>query len=493
MFKTLAFTLFVACVTFSSCKKDEEKTYSVVVTVNDPAMGVVNNVNDDYKENTEISLYATAQDGYHFVQWSDLNTENPRTIVVTKNISLIAIFAEGNGPGPGGLTNPETLSGSMSENRTLKDLGLPIDYIIDGTFYVEGNALLTIEDSVTIAFTGVDGKIVVTENAGLKMIGTAESPIVFQGPINNFNKGSWEGIVYNSSRPDNQMEYVIMKNGGSYDDGAVLNVESGAKLTVKNCTIDGSLGNGFKIYDAKSVTFENNLIKNIDKYPLFLEHNEYVNFLGTGNTFSDNGQNYILLNYNWISEDVTFNKQLIPYLFNSELTLDNAIMNVNAGVTLLFKANNDFDIEESAYIKAEGTAEEPIFIGGLDNEAGYWDGIYFNGRNTNQGGSFFKYTIISGAGSDEDNATLTLGYEAAKLTLENVTIENSTTYGIKASKIKWDDIIGNNVRDWSQLENATNVTFTNCAKGNIYHSTLNPGEEEIEANHIFNSIDDILN
>ena len=39
-------------------------------------------------------LYATANYGYHFVQWSDGNTNNPRTIVNINNVSLQAIFAK---------------------------------------------------------------------------------------------------------------------------------------------------------------------------------------------------------------------------------------------------------------------------------------------------------------------------------------------------------------------------------------------------------------
>ena len=42
---------------------------------------------------TKITLTATANEGYHFVQWSDNNTENPRTITVTADVTLTAEFA----------------------------------------------------------------------------------------------------------------------------------------------------------------------------------------------------------------------------------------------------------------------------------------------------------------------------------------------------------------------------------------------------------------
>ena len=47
-----------------------------------------------YREGEQVTLRATADKGYVFVQWSDLNTENPRTITMTSDITLSAIFEE---------------------------------------------------------------------------------------------------------------------------------------------------------------------------------------------------------------------------------------------------------------------------------------------------------------------------------------------------------------------------------------------------------------
>ena len=45
-----------------------------------------------YAEGTEITLTATPNERYQFTQWSDGNTENPRTLVVTQDMSLVAHF-----------------------------------------------------------------------------------------------------------------------------------------------------------------------------------------------------------------------------------------------------------------------------------------------------------------------------------------------------------------------------------------------------------------
>ena len=46
-----------------------------------------------YTENDNATLIAIPNLGYHFIQWSDGNTENPRTITVTEDITLTAEFA----------------------------------------------------------------------------------------------------------------------------------------------------------------------------------------------------------------------------------------------------------------------------------------------------------------------------------------------------------------------------------------------------------------
>ena len=82
---------------FAGCKNDDDESiYSVTLSANNTEWGTVAG-GGEYADGTEISIMATANSGYHFEKWSDDDTNNPRTITVSKNIALIAIFAEGNG------------------------------------------------------------------------------------------------------------------------------------------------------------------------------------------------------------------------------------------------------------------------------------------------------------------------------------------------------------------------------------------------------------
>ncbi|MCR5445788.1 MAG: leucine-rich repeat protein, partial [Bacteroidales bacterium] len=67
-------------------------TYSIVATSNSTTMGSVSG-GGTYTYLHEMSLTATPAYGYHFVQWNDQNTDNPRTITVTRDSSFTAQFA----------------------------------------------------------------------------------------------------------------------------------------------------------------------------------------------------------------------------------------------------------------------------------------------------------------------------------------------------------------------------------------------------------------
>lgn len=67
--------------------------YSITLDMNDSVRGAVNGEGEfDYLSQRTIS--ATANYGYHFTQWNDGNTDNPRTITLTQDTSFTAQFAK---------------------------------------------------------------------------------------------------------------------------------------------------------------------------------------------------------------------------------------------------------------------------------------------------------------------------------------------------------------------------------------------------------------
>ena len=84
--------------------KEIETTYTVTVNVNDASMGAVIG-GGDYGLGEQVMLAAIPNTGYHFVKWDDENTDNPRLLTVTGDITLTAIFAKDKPDNP---DNPDT-------------------------------------------------------------------------------------------------------------------------------------------------------------------------------------------------------------------------------------------------------------------------------------------------------------------------------------------------------------------------------------------------
>ena len=86
----------VANFTTTSGSGPEPTYYTITVLANNNDWGTVSG-GGSFLENTTTTISATANQGYHFVQWQDGNTDNPRTITVTADMTYTATFADGVG------------------------------------------------------------------------------------------------------------------------------------------------------------------------------------------------------------------------------------------------------------------------------------------------------------------------------------------------------------------------------------------------------------
>ena len=73
-------------------KRTKIQYYNVVVESANAAMGWTDG-SGTYREGQSVSMQAYSHEGHHFVKWSDGNTDNPRTIVVTQDVTFTAEFA----------------------------------------------------------------------------------------------------------------------------------------------------------------------------------------------------------------------------------------------------------------------------------------------------------------------------------------------------------------------------------------------------------------
>jgi hypothetical protein len=69
----------------------EINTYTVTVLANYAERGTVTG-SGDYPQDSTATITATANTGYHFVEWHDGNTDNPREFTVPRDTTFTAIF-----------------------------------------------------------------------------------------------------------------------------------------------------------------------------------------------------------------------------------------------------------------------------------------------------------------------------------------------------------------------------------------------------------------
>ena len=123
---------------------------------------------------------------------------------------------------------------------------------------------------------------------------------------------------------------------------------------------------------------------------------------------------------------------------------------------MLIGSANNIDVNAETTFIANGTIDAPITIRGLEDEPGYWEGIYYNSQKAQ---SIMNYVNISGGGYNDswtNRFNLQISNDA-RLTITNCVISNSQYYGIELDRP-------------SVMERIThsNNIFLNCDGGNVY-------------------------
>jgi hypothetical protein len=339
----------------------------------------------------------------------------------------------------------------MSQNRTLVNRNDGIDYIIDDMFYIDGNALLTIEAGVKIAFTGIYTGINVGANAGLKMIGTANNPVILTGPVNNNNKGSWAGLQYQSNRADNIMEYVKIINAGTPNSEAAVYLYGNSQLSMRNSEITGSSSYGIITNDASLTVFSGNTISNCESNPILANNLLTFKSFTTDNIFTGNTKPELKIEWAEILEaDLSLENHGIPYLFTHGLIVERNLT-LKKGIVFAFEYGQQMGVRGSGKIDARGDVLNPVKFIGANNEAGFWSGISIESSREN----ILDHCIISNGGNDSHYMKSDIAiWEGAKLNLSNTKLMNSDAYGFQFSG--------------SFTLTHSNVSFENCQLGNVY-------------------------
>ncbi len=120
-------------------------------------------------------------------------------------------------------------------------------YIIYGYAFVDSAAQLTIDPGARIYLHEGSG-LWVFKNGSIKVNGTKENKVVFQGDrLESFYKdipGQWDRIWINESNTDSRISWAIIKNGFTGIQAETLDQTESGKLQIENTEISNMTGYG---------------------------------------------------------------------------------------------------------------------------------------------------------------------------------------------------------------------------------------------------------
>lgn len=321
---------------------------------------------------------------------------------------------------------------AKGDTTLVHDPDKTVDYIIDCKASVEGT--LTIEPGTVIQFK-TDAGLVIQDGGTIAAVGTASGKIVLEGE--NATKGSWAGIMVYSNDVANKLTHVDIKHGGgdafnSNGDLGNIIVYADARLTLQNVLSELSATYGLNApYSSSTLAVSNSVFTDNTNEPVQLLA-IYAHQLQPSNDFTGNGNDVIKVLTRTITEgNETWQKLNVPYFITADsdkkqTVRNSASLTIAAGTTIIFDADCGLQ-EYDGYLKAIGTAAEPILFTGLTKQAGAWKGLLFRSNNLNNQLDHvtIEYTGSGSFNSNGDEGAIIV-WADAYLSISNSTLTNSS-------------------------------------------------------------------
>lgn len=290
-------------------------------------------------------------------------------------------------------------------------------------------SVLILEAGVEVRFDNGTGYMLIGSNAGLKVEGTSESPVV----LSNHEQANWSGLRFNDANgADIDLDYLVILNGGAVGSTATTEVGSlvfqgiNGPFTLDHVTVDGGPSYGI-VFDSAKVggnSFTYTVVKNKSSHvPLALSVEDLPNIpeysgdadkqgqFGTRNldyvwVFA-NGDGTHELRQDAIIPDLGINFRFVRALTIKGTSLSPATLTLRAGVGLLFPGGSSLNgvfLDLNAGLIAQGTATNPVVFG-LHEGTSPWVGIRVSSA-ANFANIDLTHTTIDRGGLQDNYATI---------------------------------------------------------------------------------------
>ncbi|MDF9796601.1 hypothetical protein OKW21_001864 [Catalinimonas alkaloidigena] len=367
----------------------------------------------------------------------------------------------------------------LDTDATLSSLEVPFRFVENNAYFVQ--SAMTVEAGAILEFAsgsalrlGNQSSDCSLTTASLMAVGTEEAPITFRGATEG--SGSWLGIGFNSSSPNNQLIHCNISGAGAakiYNashEPANIVLQCESRVKIQNTTISWSGKHGIVIHDedARLEEFVDNTLTDNEASPIAL-HFHQLDQLDASTVYEEGNVNpYINVIGSVLADnDMTVAALEVPYRIsvanNGRIPYVERALTIEPGVVMEFETSSGIKlgnpgadcVDNTGSFNAVGTVESPIIFKGVSEGQGTWQGI---GINSSTSLNHLAFCEISGGGAGQmynagGQGNIVMQCEAT-LKVENCVIIDSGGWGI--------DFVNNG----NTLDESDN-TFDNNTSGDI--------------------------
>jgi hypothetical protein len=364
------------------------------------------------------------------------------------------------------------INGNIETSATWTLAGSP--YIINGDYLIQGetNPIITIEAGVQVRFVaGASLALGFTSSSalpgGMVVNGTAANPVTFTAHTATPTPGFWECVRSRTYATQNYVSfnYTIFEYGGNGGTG-MFDV-SGGNPAFDHCTFRYS--SNFGIYHGSSsvtATVNNTAFNNNGSYPMYWNCT-LAGSIGTGNTFSGNTYQRILLKSIDMYAAQTWSDEGIPFEMESDLQLYNYANSLvlNPGVQILFRNGKRLFVgHPSSEPYAGSISANGAIFGAVDPGTG-WNGLHFNPLI--QPSSFSSCTIRDVNSTPVGSLVINSNNN---VTVQNCTFTSNNNYALYCYEYRNFSMTGSTISNCAKTVRVYPVDMQNLGSGNQYLS-----------------------
>ncbi len=321
-------------------------------------------------------------------------------------------------------------SATLSDENIRDDITLSEPcYTVNQTITVTTFADLVIPQGTVLKF-GEGAGLRVIGTGSLAVNGTPENPVVFTGVENT--EGYWRGIWFEFSNSiDNQINNAVIQFAGYGLPASALrvasSVEDRSRLRVTGSVFRYTAGYGVSLGEPGTQidTFDNNVsIEN--------DHAAEISALilpalGASNSFTGNRDSTVSVPRLSTSSNLIIPDIGVPLVSDGVYSTD-ANLTIDAGVEMRFQPESSIDVTNGDLF-INGVADSPVLLSATDRTPGSWGGVNLE-RSAN---SNLKLVTIEYGGSIVATYSANLGLSRSSATVSDVTLRNSSGYGVRLS------------------------------------------------------------